>query len=109
MKKRIAGWKDLAVMRTCVAIILCATVATVVYAAAAREIETSVDVCLERFHKEVKGAGEYTKIAKGMLVLPNVYKGGSSSAPNMVKGAPCGCKTVDYYSIAPAPSDFRSV
>jgi lipid-binding SYLF domain-containing protein len=101
VRKSIDGWKDLAVVRVCIALLLCVVVASVVYAATVREIETSVDVCLERFHKEVKGAGEYTKIAKGMLVLPNVYKGGFIVGAEYGEGAlRVGGKSVDYYSMA---------
>ena len=40
------------------------------FAATAKEINTSVDVALERFTKEVKGANEFLKAAKGVLVIP---------------------------------------
>lgn len=71
------------------------------YAATAREVDVSVDVSLERFYKEVKGAGEFAKMAKGMLVLPNVYKGGFIFGAEYGEGAlRVGGKTVDYYSIA---------
>ena len=71
------------------------------YASTAREVDMSVDVALERFYKEVKGAGEYAKAAKGMLVLPNVYKGGFIVGAEYGEGAlRVGGKTVDYYSIA---------
>jgi lipid-binding SYLF domain-containing protein len=70
-------------------------------AATAREIDMSVDVALERFYKEVKGAGEFTKSAKGMLVLPNVIKGGFLFGAEYGEGAMrINGKTVDYYSIA---------
>ena len=46
------------------------------YAATAKEIDVSVDVALERFHKEVKGANEFLNASKGILVLPKVLKGG---------------------------------
>ena len=47
------------------------------YAKTAKEIDTSVDVALERFHTQVAGAKEFAKNAKGLLVLPSVKKGGS--------------------------------
>ncbi len=46
------------------------------YAATDREINVSVDVALENFHKNVKGAKEFLKAAKGVLVFPSVYKAG---------------------------------
>lgn len=71
------------------------------YAATAREVDMSVDFSLERFYKEVKGASEFAKMAKGMLVLPNVYKGGFIFGAEYGEGAMrVGGKTVDYYSIA---------
>lgn len=98
---RIAGCRGSATVKVGVSCILCLVAATVVYAATAREIETSVNVALERFHKEVKGASEYAKIAKGMLVLPNVYKGGFVIGAEYGEGAlRVGGKTVEYYSIA---------
>ena len=39
-------------------------------AATAKEINVSVEVALERFAKEVKGANEFLKAAKGILVIP---------------------------------------
>jgi lipid-binding SYLF domain-containing protein len=71
------------------------------YAATAREVDMSADFALERFYKEVKGAGEFAKVAKGMLVLPNVYKGGFIVGAEYGEGAlRVGGKTVDYYSVA---------
>ena len=73
------------------------------YAATAREIDTSVDVALERFYKEVKGAQEFAKSAKGLLVMPGVVKGGFVFAGEYGEGAlRVGGKTVDYYNIAAA-------
>ncbi|CAG1023409.1 hypothetical protein DOJK_02305 [Patescibacteria group bacterium] len=46
------------------------------YAKTAKEIDASVDTSLDRFRKEVRGAEEFLKSAKGVLVLPGVIKGG---------------------------------
>ena len=46
------------------------------YAATSREINVSVDVTLKNFYNNVKGAKEYLKTAKGVLVFPSVYKAG---------------------------------
>ena len=73
------------------------------YAATAREIDVSVDVALERFHKEVKGANEFLNASKGVLVLPKVLKGGFWVGGEYGEGAlRIGGKTVDYYNIASA-------
>ena len=73
------------------------------YAATAKEIDVSVDVALERFHKEVKGANEFLNASKGVLVLPKVLKGGFWVGGEYGEGAlRIGGKTVDYYNIASA-------
>ena len=46
------------------------------YAATAKEIDVSVDVALENFHKQIKGGKEFLKTAKGVLVFPSVFKAG---------------------------------
>ena len=73
------------------------------YAATAKEIDVSVDVALERFYKEVKGAQEFMNAAKGVLVLPKVIKGGFVVGGEYGEGAlRIGGKTVGYYNIASA-------
>jgi lipid-binding SYLF domain-containing protein len=77
--------------------------ATASYGASAREINTSVDVALDRFYKEVKGAREFAKTAKGMLVLPGVIKAGLGIGGEYGEGAlRVNGKSVDYYNIAAA-------
>jgi len=71
--------------------------------ATAKEIDASVDVALDRFYKDVKGAKEFAKSAKALLVLPGVIKGGFVFAGEYGEGAMrIGGKTVDYYNIASA-------
>jgi lipid-binding SYLF domain-containing protein len=71
------------------------------FSAEAKEIDASVDVALERFSKEVKGAAEFSKTAKALLILPGVIKGGFVFAGEYGEGAMrIGGKTVDYYNIA---------
>jgi lipid-binding SYLF domain-containing protein len=73
---------------------------TASYAGSAREIDTSVNVALERFYKQVKGADVFAKNAKGMLILPGVVKAGLGIAGEYGQGAlRVGGKTVDYYNI----------
>ncbi len=71
------------------------------YAATAREIDVSVDVALDRFGREVNGAQEYLKAAKGVLVIPNVVQAGIIFIGGQYgEGAlRIGGKTVDYYNI----------
>jgi lipid-binding SYLF domain-containing protein len=73
------------------------------FSAEAKEIDASVDVALDRFYKDVKGAKEFAKTAKALLVLPGVTKGGFVFAGEYGEGAlRIGGKTVDYYNIASA-------
>ena len=70
---------------------------------AEREIEVNVDFALERFHKDVMGAGEVTTAAKGLLVIPNVFKAGFIIGGEHGEGAlRIGSETVDYYKITSA-------
>ena len=47
-----------------------------VQAATKGEINASVKASKDQFVKDVKGASEYLKIAKGVLVMPNITKAG---------------------------------
>ncbi len=65
----------------------------------AKEIDTSVDVAIQRFYKQVEGANEFVKASKGMLVMPNVVKGAFIIGGEYGEGAlRIGGKTVDYYN-----------
>jgi lipid-binding SYLF domain-containing protein len=71
------------------------------YAFTAKEIDVSVDVALERFVKEVKGAKEFLNAAKGVLIIPNVMQAGLIVGAEYGEGAlRIGGNTVDYYNIA---------
>jgi len=88
-----------ALSAACLALILGVFFASAAYAATAKEIDVSVDVSLERFNKEVKGAKEFLKAAKGVLVFPSVYKAGFVIGGEYGEGAlRIGGKTVDYYN-----------
>jgi lipid-binding SYLF domain-containing protein len=77
-------------------------------AATAREIDVSVDVALESFEKEVKGAKEFLQSAKGVLVFPRVIKAGVGIGGEYGEGAlRIGGKTVDYYNTASASIGFQ--
>jgi len=65
----------------------------------AKEIDASVDVAIDRFYKQVKGAEEFVKASKGMLVMPNIVKGAFIVGGEYGEGAlRIGGKTVDYYN-----------
>ncbi|MDX1815080.1 MAG: YSC84-related protein [Thermodesulfobacteriota bacterium] len=82
------------------AILLATIPAGVSYAKSPREIDTSVDVCLERFYKQVKGAKEFAREAKGLLVMPNVVKAGFFVGGKYGEGAlRVGGKTAGYYNL----------
>ena len=82
--------------------------AQVANAATAREIDVSVDVAMENFAKEVKGAKEFLNSAKGVLVFPNVYKAGVGVGGEYGEGAlRIKGKTVDYYNTASASFGFQ--
>jgi lipid-binding SYLF domain-containing protein len=77
-------------------------------AATAKEIDVSVDVALERFEKEVRGAKEFLQSAKGVLVFPKVIKAGVGIGGEYGEGAlRIGGKTVEYYNTASASIGFQ--
>jgi lipid-binding SYLF domain-containing protein len=74
----------------------------------AKEIDASVDVAIERFHKQVKGAEEFVKTSKGMLVMPNVVKGAFIVGGEYGEGAlRVGGKSVDYYNTVSGSIGFQ--
>ena len=77
------------------------------YGATAKEIETSVDAALKLF-EQVKGGKELLQKAKGVLVLPGVFKAGLIVGGEYGEGAlRIGGRTVDYYSIAAGSFGFQ--
>lgn len=77
-------------------------------AATAKEIDVSVDVALERFHKEVHGSEDLLKKSKGVLTFPKVYKAGFGIGGEYGEGSlRIKGKTVDYYSTAAASIGFQ--
>lgn len=70
------------------------------YGKSGREIDAGVDAALERFYKEVDGAREFAKNAKGLLILPNVKKAAFIIGGEYGQGAlRIGGQTVNYYNI----------
>lgn len=75
--------------------------ATVAYAKTKGEINASVTAAMARFKKDVQGATEYLKVAKGVLVIPNVTKAGFILGGQYGQGAlKVRGRTVGYYSLA---------
>ncbi len=74
----------------------------------AREIDVSVDVAIERFHKQVIGAKELIKASKGMLVMPNVVKGALIIGGEYGEGAlRISGETVGYYNTVSGSIGFQ--
>jgi len=108
MKNHETGKKNILVFTGVLFLSILMTVSsTVAFAKSAIEIDTSVDVALEQFHKDVKGADEFLASAKGVLVLPNVVKAGFVVGGSYGEGAlRIGGKTVDYYNTLAASWGF---
>ena len=78
------------------------TVGTAV-AASSTEIDIKVDTALAQFKKDIAGGAEFLSKAKGVLVFPDVVKGGFIVGGEYGQGAlRIAGKSVDYYSIASA-------
>ena len=74
----------------------------------AKEVDASVDVAIERFYKQVKGAENYVKASKGMLVMPNIVKGAFILGGEYGEGAlRIGGKSVDYYNTVSGSIGFQ--
>jgi lipid-binding SYLF domain-containing protein len=90
------------------ALLLAPNFSHVAQAATAKEIDVSVDVALDRFKNDVKGANEFLANAKGVLVIPNVIRVGFGLGGEYGEGALIvGGQTVDYYSTAAGSIGFQ--
>jgi len=80
MKGSLKDWNNRintsAVLLACLSFILIIVFANTSLASSAREIDTSVDVAIERWEKEVVGTDALVKKSKGILVFPRVFKAG---------------------------------
>lgn len=77
-------------------------------AASAHEISIKVDATLERFSNEVSGGSRFLSNASGVLVFPEVFKGGVGIGAEYGEGAlRVGGKTVNYYNTAAASIGFQ--
>ncbi len=102
MEKRSTDRRPGHALALALAFVLAATVCLsgMAQAATAKEIEVSVDVALERFYKDVKGAKEFGQVAKGMLVMPSVKKAGFFIGGQYGEGAlRIGGRTAGYYNL----------
>jgi lipid-binding SYLF domain-containing protein len=91
-----------------IALLIAPTFSHVAQAATAKEIDVSVEVALDRFKNDVKGASEFLANAKGVLVIPNVIRVGFGLGGEYGEGALIvGGKTVDYYSTAAGSFGFQ--
>jgi len=71
------------------------------YAKTAAQIDASVNAALHLFRKDIRGADEYLKSAKGVLVIPHITKVAFIIGGNYGQGAlRIGGKTTGYYSLA---------
>lgn len=72
-------------------------------AAAAQEINQQSEQALQQFYKEIKGARQFVRKAKGLLIFPKVIKAGFGVGGEYGEGVlRIGDRTVDYYSTAAA-------
>jgi lipid-binding SYLF domain-containing protein len=90
------------------AVLMISAAAEVAFAKTAGEINASVNACLDRFYKQVKGGKELAGKAKGVLVLPGVVKAGLIVGGEYGEGAlRVGGKTVSYYNLVSGSVGFQ--
>lgn len=90
------------------AVVLLVALPATIRADTAKEIDVSVDVALDNFTRNVRGAEEFLKISKGVLVFPKVYKAGFWIGGEYGEGAlRIEGKTTDYYSLAAGSFGFQ--
>lgn len=78
------------------------------YARMPQEIDTSVNVALDRFTQQVSGADAFLRDAKGVLVFPDVLQAGIGVGGQYGEGAlRIGGQSVAYYSLASASIGFQ--
>ena len=91
-----------------IALLIAPSFSHVAQAATAREIDVSVEVAMDRFKNEVKGAEEFLTNAKAVLVIPNVIRVGFGLGGEYGEGALLiDGKTADYYSTAAGSFGFQ--
>jgi len=91
----------------CLTIVL-SFLATTSYAKTAKVIDGEVNATLKLFPQHVKGGKEFLKAAKGVLVIPNIFKAGLGVGGEYGEGAlRIGEKSVEYYSLAAGSVGFQ--
>lgn len=79
------------------------------YAESAGEIDAKVAASLKKFREDVKGADDYLKAAKGVLVIPEVKKVGLIVAAQWGTGAlQAGGKNMGYYKMEAGSAGFQA-
>ena len=74
----------------------------------AKEINTGVNACLDRFYKEINGGKELAGKAKGVLVLPGVIKAGLIAGGESGEGAlRVAGKTASYNDLTAGSAGFQ--
>src|SRR5512147_40350 len=77
-----------------------AVASEVAWAKTAKEINSNVNACLDRFYRQVPGSKEMAAKAKGVLVLPGVIKAGLIVGGEYGEGAlRVDKKSAGYYNI----------
>ena len=80
-----------------------------IHAATSAEIDAEVATAMTGFRKEIKGADEYLKEAKAVLVVPNVKKVGFVIAAQWGTGAlQVGGRNVAYYKMDAGSAGFQA-
>lgn len=75
----------------------------------AKEIDVSVNVALQTFIKDVKGAEDYLKAAQGTLVMADVKKVGLVVGGQWGEGAlRVGTKSIQYYKMSVGSVGFQA-
>ena len=70
------------------------------FGASAEVIDAGANGAMKRFYKQVEGAKEFARNAKGLLIMPSVKKAAFIIGGEYGEGAlRIGGKTVDYYNI----------
>jgi lipid-binding SYLF domain-containing protein len=83
--------------------------ATASHAASAREINRGVNTALDQFSAQVQGGSEFLKVAKGVMVIPNIVKAGLGVGGEYGEGAmKIEGKTVDYYALSGGSIGFQA-
>ena len=89
-------------------VLMVSAAADMALAKTAKEIDASVNACLDRFYKQVNGGKEMAGKAKGVLVMPGVIKAGLIVGGEYGEGAlRMGGKTVSYYNLAAGSVGFQ--